>query len=164
MTFDNWASVVRQVMVIYPWAWLPFVSFVLASSFIIVNLIIAVICDAISALEVEDKAKLHGLSREAEEEVAIGGRRIRSNDDSDSDSYSHSHSDDSSSSDVVGVKVEGHLHSLEGQMEELARIQAQTVHALQYLTRQTELVQQTRKQGLNQKPLDGSKQATKPGC
>jgi voltage-gated sodium channel len=60
MTFDGWPDIARQVMKVYPWAWLPFVVFVIITSFVVVNLIIAVICDAIAALHDDDKAKLHG--------------------------------------------------------------------------------------------------------
>jgi voltage-gated sodium channel len=60
MTFDGWPDIARQVMKVYPWAWLPFVVFIIITSFVVVNLIIAVICDAISALHDDDKAKLHG--------------------------------------------------------------------------------------------------------
>lgn len=60
MTFDGWPDIARQVMKVYPWAWLPFITFVILTSFVVVNLIIAVICDAIAALRDDDKAKLHG--------------------------------------------------------------------------------------------------------
>jgi len=50
MTMDNWAEICRECMNQYIWAWCPFVIFVVASGFVVVNLIIAVICDSISAL------------------------------------------------------------------------------------------------------------------
>eukprot|EP00934_Nitzschia_sp_Nitz4_P004600 Nitzschia sp. Nitz4//scaffold89_size161592//145614//147035//NITZ4_002401-RA/size161592-processed-gene-0.25-mRNA-1//1//CDS//3329559685//4590//frame0 len=110
MTLDNWASICREVMLIYGWAWVPFVCFVIISGFIIVNLIIAVICDAISSLHRDDKAKLHG---DYEEET-------------DSDQSSP-------------MEVREQLDCLEEQMEELTRIQARTFHTLQYLTRQMQM-------------------------
>lgn len=60
MTFDGWPDIARQVMKVYPWAWLPFITFVILTSFVVVNLIIAVICDSIAALRDDEKAKLHG--------------------------------------------------------------------------------------------------------
>jgi len=60
MTLDAWADIAREVMAVYAWAWLPFVVFVVVTGFVVVNLIIAVICDAISALHDDEKAKLHG--------------------------------------------------------------------------------------------------------
>ena len=60
MTLDGWSDIAREVMAVYSWAWLPFVIFVIVTGFVVVNLIIAVICDAISALHDDEKAKLHG--------------------------------------------------------------------------------------------------------
>jgi hypothetical protein len=56
MTLDNWASPVRDVMTVYKWAWLPILTYVIVTAFIVVNLIIAVICDAIAALHEEESA------------------------------------------------------------------------------------------------------------
>lgn len=60
MTLDAWADIAREVMAVHAWAWLPFIVFVIVTGFVVVNLIIAVICDAISALHDDEKAKLHG--------------------------------------------------------------------------------------------------------
>jgi hypothetical protein len=50
MTMDNWAEICRECMQQYTWAWIPFTVFVVASGFVVVNLIIAVICESISSL------------------------------------------------------------------------------------------------------------------
>lgn len=109
MTLDNWASICREVMVHYPWAWLPFVAFVIISGFIVVNLIIAVICDAIASLHKTDKAKLQG------------------------------YDDESDSQESAPLEIREQLDCLEEQMEELTRIQARTFHTLEYLTRQMQM-------------------------
>lgn len=110
MTLDNWASIARQVMAVYPWAWAVFVPFVIISGFIIVNLIIAVICDAISALHTDAKQKLYG----------------DGNDESDTDQSQQ-------------MEIREQLDCLEEQMEELTRTQARTFHSLQYLTQQLQM-------------------------
>jgi hypothetical protein len=53
MTGDSWSSITRQCMARYSWAWIPMISFVALSSFIVINLIIAVICDAVASLQTE---------------------------------------------------------------------------------------------------------------
>jgi Ion transport protein len=111
MTLDNWASIARQVIPVYKWAWLPFTFFVIVSGFIIVNLIIAVICDAIGALHADEKAKLHG-------------------------DYDEGHSD---TGDSQTMDIREQLDSLEDQMEDLTRLQARTFHTLQYLTQQIQM-------------------------
>jgi hypothetical protein len=62
MTLDEWAGITREVMNApgCGWAWLPIITFVIITSFVVVNLIIAVICDAISALNDDDRKKLTG--------------------------------------------------------------------------------------------------------
>eukprot|EP00567_Pseudictyota_dubia_P011992 CAMPEP_0197457692 /NCGR_PEP_ID=MMETSP1175-20131217/46745_1 /TAXON_ID=1003142 /ORGANISM="Triceratium dubium, Strain CCMP147" /LENGTH=460 /DNA_ID=CAMNT_0042992127 /DNA_START=139 /DNA_END=1521 /DNA_ORIENTATION=+ len=56
MTMD-WSEPARQVMAVYPWAWAPFVLFVAVSGFMVFNLIIAVVCDAVAAVEHKDEDK-----------------------------------------------------------------------------------------------------------
>lgn len=109
MTLDNWASICREVMVTYSWAWVPFVAFVIISGFIVVNLIIAVICDAIASLHKTDKAMLQGFD------------------------------DETDSQGSAPMEIREQLDCLEEQMEELTRIQARTFHTLQYLTRQMQM-------------------------
>ena len=48
MTMDNWSDIVKQVMVVYPWAWLPFISYIVITTFLIINLAVGVICNAVS--------------------------------------------------------------------------------------------------------------------
>jgi hypothetical protein len=106
MTLDNWAGISREVMAVQSWAWVPFIAFVLISGFIVVNLIIAVICEAIGALHSDDRAKLVGQSGSGKEDK-----------------------------EPVQVDVKQHLQALERQVEELTRMQQQTMHTLQYMTR-----------------------------
>lgn len=53
-TLENWSGITRELMEEYSWAWLPMMTFVLISSFIVINLVIAVICDAVSKLHAKD--------------------------------------------------------------------------------------------------------------
>jgi hypothetical protein len=62
MTLDAWSECARDVMDTYTWAWLPFVTYVIISGFVVVNLIIAVICDAISSLHGNEKKMMDGES------------------------------------------------------------------------------------------------------
>jgi hypothetical protein len=52
------------VQEVYPWAWVPFIIFIIITGFVVVNLIIAVICDAVHVLGNENKAGLYGLDGE----------------------------------------------------------------------------------------------------
>lgn len=109
MTLDEWAGITRQVMAVQSWAWFPMITFVVITAFIVINLIIAVICDAIAALHADQKAMIHG-------------ERFDEHDDDGID-------------EPPDVDVKKQLQSLEQQVEELSRMQEQTMHSLQYLTR-----------------------------
>jgi Ion transport protein len=60
MTLDSWNPISQQLMAEISWAWLPMLSFVIISAFIVVNLVIAVICGAVAALEAREKAMIMG--------------------------------------------------------------------------------------------------------
>ena len=69
MTLDAWGSIARQVSKEYHWAWIPFTVFVTVSGFIVVNLIIAVICDAVSNMDDDDRAAILGEVEKHEAEI-----------------------------------------------------------------------------------------------
>lgn len=50
----NWAYMCRDTMTVYPWAWAPFMAFLMISTFIALNLMVAVICDCVALLHEED--------------------------------------------------------------------------------------------------------------
>ena len=119
MTLDSWADIAREVMAVYSWAWLPFIAFVIITGFIVVNLIIAVICDAISALNDDEKAKLEGQY-----------------DNKGQDMDNTSQNGEGEGACLPEADVQEQLDSLETQVEELTRIQVQTLYTLEYLARQ----------------------------
>ncbi|GAA3137826.1 hypothetical protein GCM10010466_30910 [Planomonospora alba] len=46
MTGDSWSDITRQVMAERPWAWVFFIGYILASTFVVLNLFIAVVVNA----------------------------------------------------------------------------------------------------------------------
>jgi uncharacterized protein YsxB (DUF464 family) len=111
MTLDNWGDIARQVIDVYKWAWVPFLVFVTISGFIVVNLIIAVICDAVSTLNDDTKKKIHGTFDDE---------------------------DENASEETTSIYVREQLEALEDQVDELQRLQEQTIMTLKSLTRQLE--------------------------
>lgn len=57
MTLDGWAEICKEVMEDQPWAWVPFVVFVVVSSFFFLNLVIAVVCDAVTSVHQDTVVK-----------------------------------------------------------------------------------------------------------
>ena len=79
MTFDNWHEPVREIMELYPYAWIIFVLWIFFSGFVIMNLIIAVICE--SLVKVDEMGK-QALRRQAIlKDFNIGDLSISSEDD-----------------------------------------------------------------------------------
>jgi voltage-gated sodium channel len=70
MTLESWSmGIARPVLEVYPYAWVFFVSFILISTFTMLNLFIAVIVNAIQAehdLELHEKGESPEKKREAE--------------------------------------------------------------------------------------------------
>jgi voltage-gated sodium channel len=64
MTHDSWASITKEMMKAYNWAWLPFVLFIMSSTFFFLNLIIVVICEAVSNVDlITAEGQMQKLSR-----------------------------------------------------------------------------------------------------
>ena len=48
LTFDDWGAIMRDVVSVYPFAWVYFVTFLILNAFILFNMIIGIIVDAMS--------------------------------------------------------------------------------------------------------------------
>ena len=59
MTLDDWSpGIARPVMEVFPHAWIYFISFVLISSFIVMNVIVGVVVNAIGELSLKEKKQI----------------------------------------------------------------------------------------------------------
>jgi voltage-gated sodium channel len=57
MTLESWSmGIVRPVMEMHPWAWILFLSFIILSSFTVLNLFIAIIIDSMQSLNNDNRA------------------------------------------------------------------------------------------------------------
>lgn len=60
MTLESWSmGIVRPVMTEFPFAWIFFVTFILVTSFAVLNLFIGIIVDAMQKLDREEQKLLH---------------------------------------------------------------------------------------------------------
>lgn len=58
MTLDSWSSgIARSVTEEFPWAWILFVAFVIVSSYVVLNLFVAIMVDSMQALHADEKRK-----------------------------------------------------------------------------------------------------------
>ena len=59
MTLESWSmSLVRPVMELYPWAWIFFISFIMVSSFTVLNLFIAIIADSMQTMHRREQEEM----------------------------------------------------------------------------------------------------------
>jgi voltage-gated sodium channel len=68
LTLEGWNDVLYEAQEVHPWSWVFFISFVLIASLLLINILIAIIINAMeSAREEEDREELARLNKEAEE-------------------------------------------------------------------------------------------------
>ena len=68
LTLEGWNEVLYEAQEVHPWSWVFFISFVLIASLLLINILIAIIINAMeSAREEEDREELVRMNKEAEE-------------------------------------------------------------------------------------------------
>ncbi len=71
MTLESWSmGIVRPVMEVHPWAWAFFVPFIVISAFTVLNLLVAVIVDAMQAGREEEAAAADADDAQPRDELA----------------------------------------------------------------------------------------------
>lgn len=72
LTLEDWPQYMQAAQEIYPWAWIYFVSYVMIASFLLFNVLIAVVLTSMEAARADDERAARALRRElkrAEEAV-----------------------------------------------------------------------------------------------
>jgi len=77
MTMDGWSNVAWQVMEVYPWAGLLFISFIIITSFITVNLLIGVVVGAVRNVQDEDGREFQSFFSFASQEDSAEAKQLR---------------------------------------------------------------------------------------
>lgn len=133
-TLDNWSEITRETMDADGWAWIPMLSYVVITGFIVVNLVIAVICDAIAALNDDDKARVHGtydesvVSLESKDDESQSSEGVKAEINGSVDEAAGE-----PKSESIRV-VRGQMDSLYCRVDELTRIQEETFLAMSQLS------------------------------
>ncbi|XOB62557.1 ion transporter [Campylobacterota bacterium DY0563] len=67
MTLESWSmGVVRPIMEVHPYAWVFFIPFIFIATFVMINLIVAVIVDAMALLKVDEEKNIIGEVKNSE--------------------------------------------------------------------------------------------------
>ncbi len=71
MTLEDWPQYLDAAQAIHPWSWVFFVSYVLLASFLLINVLIAVVLTSMEGARAEDARLARQLRRELEEAEEI---------------------------------------------------------------------------------------------
>ena len=78
MTLESWSmGIVRPVMEVHPYAWIFFVPYILIATFIMINLIIAVVVDAMSDLTKKEEESIIDGVKILEDESAAEIKKLQ---------------------------------------------------------------------------------------
>jgi len=142
MTLDEWANIQHEIAETYSWAWIPFLVFIVITGFVVVNLIIAVICDAVHVMGGDEKAGLIGdddesyFSRESnrvykDREGRMSGRENNLPTLLESNSFH----DNSHISGLTRKRpTEQRLEELQNKLDEMVQVQDQMRKTIEALT------------------------------
>lgn len=89
MTLEGWADIVREIMKTHPQAWIFFVIYILAATFTVLNLFIAVIVDAMQRQHQEEEQEEHATIKRIEMELIRIHQKIDSLRCKNADSGNH---------------------------------------------------------------------------
>lgn len=57
LTLEGWAEIANEVMVVYPYAWIFFVSFILVATFTLLNLFVAIVVSVLEHEEIDEETQ-----------------------------------------------------------------------------------------------------------
>jgi voltage-gated sodium channel len=78
MTLESWSmGIVRPVMEVYPFAWVFFIPFIFLATFIIVNLIIAIVVDAMNEMNAQEEENIVNEVHLAEDAAKLEIQKLR---------------------------------------------------------------------------------------
>jgi voltage-gated sodium channel len=70
LTLESWPEIMGEVIDVHPWAWLFFVSYVLIASFLLINMVIAILINSLEEVKAMEAIEKHLESRRAERDEA----------------------------------------------------------------------------------------------
>jgi voltage-gated sodium channel len=68
LTLESWPDIMGGVIDVHPWAWLYFVSYVLIASFLLINMVIAILINSLEEVKAMEAIEEHLDRRRAERE------------------------------------------------------------------------------------------------
>lgn len=80
MTMDDWYTIIKETQNKDEWAWFPIIIFMLISGLVMLNLVIAVLCEALAELESDEAEDEEEVDEDAkkfnEKEFSVNGEPV----------------------------------------------------------------------------------------
>ena len=73
LTLESWPDIMENVIDQHPWAWVYFVSYVLIASFLLINMVIAILINSLEELRVQDQLEERLDRKRRAKEQGAGG-------------------------------------------------------------------------------------------
>jgi voltage-gated sodium channel len=70
LTLESWPEIMGEVIDVHPWAWLFFVSYVLIASFLLINMVIAILINSLEEVKAMEAIEKHLDRRRTERDEA----------------------------------------------------------------------------------------------
>jgi voltage-gated sodium channel len=78
MTLESWSmGIARPIMEQYPYAWAFFVPFILTATFIMLNLFIAVIVNAVQTMHEQESKEIHDIEQATQQQILNQMQQLR---------------------------------------------------------------------------------------
>ncbi len=78
MTLESWSmGIARPIMEQYPYAWAFFVPFILTATFIMLNLFIAVIVNAVQTMHEQESKEIHDIEQATQQQILSQMQQLR---------------------------------------------------------------------------------------
>ena len=78
MTLESWSmGIARPIMEQYPYAWAFFVPFILTATFIMLNLFIAVIVNAVQTIHEQESKEIHDIEQATQQQILNQMQQLR---------------------------------------------------------------------------------------
>lgn len=76
LTLENWPALLEAGLEIHPWSWVFFVSYVLIASFLVINILIAIIINSMEEVHAAEREEARAERRAAHEREGAGAASV----------------------------------------------------------------------------------------
>ena len=144
MTLNDWGIIAREVMVIYPWAWIVFISYIVLTSFILMNIITGVFCEAFLRSNNSDELELNvsGVIRSMKQKNSRSSSSSSSTTFESSQIQNDTHNLDNDEEESLSLQfIHDEINIIILQLSSVKQSQQETIQKLEFYVKPNEPVE-----------------------